>query len=294
MIKSMTGFGKSTVRCPYGEITAEIKTLNNKSLSISCAPLDGFFLMEEKIKALFNGKVFRGKVFVRIARENAEKQKSLKKLVFNENLAREYIKKLKAAQKKVHVKGELDLKDIIALPGILEFENEKIEEKLWLYVKRAMNGAIKDLIDYREQEGARLAKDLKQRAGKVKKALGSVKKYAKKSVEEYRDKLKKTVAELSDKIELDKERLETEVALFARNCDITEEMIRLENHLANYANSLEGTEEDIGKKLDFIAQEMHREANTMSAKSNDFRISKAVIEIKSEVEKMREQLKNIE
>lgn len=294
MIRSMTGFGKGSVQCPYGEITAEIKTLNHKSLSVNCMPFEGLFFLEEKIKNLFNGKVLRGKVFVRITRESTDKQKPLKKVVLNEPLAEEYLKKIKRAQKNLLIKGDLEVRDLVEFPGVVECGSESVEKKLWPHIKKATETALKDLVEYREQEGKRLAKDLKQRTQKIKKALKDVKKYGKKSVEEYRDKLTKTVNALSNKIELDKGRLETEVALFARNCDITEEMIRLEQHLSAYKASLERSKDDIGKKLDFIAQEMHREANTMSAKSSDFRVAKAVIEIKSEIEKMREQLKNIE
>ncbi len=294
MIRSMTGFGKGTAKSPYGAITAEVKTLNHKCLSVSCASLNGFFTLEERIKTLFEGKVHRGKVYVKITIEGGSRKKPLQQVELNEAVAREYMKKINRARKRLGVGGDIDIRDLLSFPGVIEAKPEKNEEKVWPHVKKALLAAIGRLADYRRKEGARLAKDFIARLDNIKKDMRQIKKYGKQSVAAYRKKLVQSVKELAENAELDKGRLETEVALFAKNCDIAEEITRLEGHIVAYRDAMNKARADVGKKLDFIAQEMQREINTIGAKSGDFRISKAVIEIKSEIEKMREQTKNIE
>lgn len=294
MIKSMTGFGKGTERSPYGKITAEVKTLNHKHRSIACNPFNGFFLLEEKVKDVFTGKIYRGKVFVRISKEGTGVKKAAKGIEVNEPAAREYLKKIKRLQKKLGVKGELEIKDILSFPGVIESSSGKNEEALWPYIKKALEKAIRKLIDYRKAEGKCLAKDFTERLKKIKGHTENIKKFSKQAVSGYRKNLVKSIQELAQNTELDKGRLETEVALFARNCDIAEEITRLGGHLTAYKSAMNRVKTDVGKKLDFIAQEMQREANTIGSKSSDMKIAKSVIEIKSEIEKMREQIKNIE
>ncbi|MFQ5953354.1 MAG: YicC/YloC family endoribonuclease [Candidatus Omnitrophota bacterium] len=294
MLKSMTGFGKASERTPYGAITVEIKTLNHKSLSITCSPFNGFFLLEEKIKDIFQGKLFRGKVFVKVSRESGEGRKPLHKIIVNEIVANEYIKKIQKAQKQLTIAGELKIQDVIGFPGVVESDTSKKAGQLWPYIKKAAVKALNKLVEYRKTEGARLTKDFIKRLDKIRKNLKEIRKYEKQNVSKYRDRLTRTMLKISKQTELDKERLEEEAALFARNCDISEELTRLENHVAVYKRTMRAATTDAGKKLDFIAQEMHRETNTIGSKAEDFRISKAVIEVKSEIEKMREQAKNIE
>ncbi len=294
MIKSMTGFGKAAEDSPYGRIIIEIKTLNHKSLSINCTPFDGFFLLEEKLKNILQEKLFRGKVFVKISIENSSESKVLQKIGINEAVAKEYLKKIKKTKKELGLPGEIEIKEIIALPGVIEYGSDKKVEKLWPYIKKAADKALTKLIEFRKNEGRRLEKDFMDRLKMMQKAIKEIKKYEKQSVADYRKKLSKTIDELIGKGEADKSRVEQEVAIFAKNCDITEEVVRLEHHCQSYKSTIEKAKTDVGKKLDFIAQEMHRETNTIGAKASDFRISKAVIDIKSEIEKTREQLKNIE
>jgi len=294
MIKSMTGFGKGTEKSPYGTITAEIKSLNHKSLSVSCAPYNGFFLLEEKAKGLFEGKIFRGHVFIKITTESAGKKKELQKIETNEEIAREYLKKIKKVQKQLGVGGDILIQDLIGFPGVVESSAVKKEEKLWPHIRKALRKALESLIEYRKSEGARLARDFKARLRTIQRNIREIKKYEKQSVIEYRGRLVKAIQDAAANMEMDRSRLEEEVALFARNCDIAEEITRLEAHIKAYKETLDAENKDVGKKLDFIAQEMQREANTIGSKSSDFRISQAVIEVKAEIEKMREQIKNIE
>jgi uncharacterized protein (TIGR00255 family) len=294
MIRSMTGFGKGTHKSPYGKIIAEIKTLNHKNLSVTCNPFNGFFLLEEKIKDVFADKLHRGKVFVRITREATAKQKPMKQVEVNEPVAREYLKKIKKMQKSLGVKGELGIRDILSFPGVIETAGESQEEDLWPYINKALARAVDSLVVFRKAEGKRLAKDFTSRLAKIKKLTAGITKYGKEGVFEYRKKLVESIKDISANASVDKGRLESEVALFARNCDIAEEITRLQGHIISYREAMENVEQDAGKKLDFIAQEMQREVNTIGSKSGDLRIAKAVIEVKSEIERMREQIKNIE
>ena len=295
MIRSMTGFGGSAMKTPYGEIAAEIKTLNHKSLSITCNPLNGFFLLEERLKDVFEGKLFRGKVFVRITRESVPGQKSLQKIQVNEGVAREYARKIRKVQKDLGLEGDIQIRDIISFPGVIEAGvGSREEDKLWPHIRKVLEAALDKLMEFRDKEGKRLAKDFKARLRAIRENLREIKKYEKQTVAEFRKNLKKTIREVAKGAEPDRGKLEEEVALFAKNCDIAEEITRLEGHIEEYLDLIDNTETDIGKKLDFMAQEMQREANTIGAKSGAFSISKAVIEIKTEIEKIREQIRNIE
>lgn len=294
MIRSMTGFGKGTEKSPYGKIIAEIKTLNHKNLSVTCNPFNGFFLLEEKIKDVFSGKLHRGKVFVRITREAASKHRPLERVEINEASAREYLRKIEKMQRSLGIGGKISIQDIVSLPGVVEQAGNSEEEELWPYINKALIKALRSLIVFRKAEGRRLSKDFTARLANIKKLTAEIAGYARESIEEFRAQLARTIKEINSGAEPDKGRFESEVALFARNSDITEELIRLAGHIVSYKDAMKKVEADAGKKLDFIAQEMQREANTIGSKSADLRISKAVIEVKSEIERMREQIKNIE
>ncbi len=294
MIRSMTGFGKASVKSPYGTITAEIKSLNHKSLSVGCNVYNGFFNLEEKVKKVLEKKMFRGKVFVNINTAGGEKNTNVKNVQVNEKVLSEYFKKIKQSQKRLKITGEIGIMELARFPGVVETVEEKSEEKQWPYIQKVVEGALKKLLLYRQTEGSKLAKDFYSRLHLIEKNVGIVKKYGDKSVEEYRKKLIRSIKDVSQKVIPDKSRLEAEVASFARNCDVAEEITRLSAHTAAYKDAVRTAKAEVGKKLDFIAQEMQREANTIGAKSNDFKVAKAVIEIKSEIEKLREQIRNIE
>jgi len=293
-IRSMTGFGKGSAKSPYGRITVEIKTLNHKHLSIGCLPCEGLFLLEERMKEMLSKKVVRGKASVKISISEEGRKKPLKQVRFNEGLARTYLEEMKNLQKKISVKGEIGIKDIISFPGVIEQTGGEKEEKLWPYIKKAVEGSIEELMRYRAGEGGKLLKEFLGRLKKIEDKIKHIKKFEKESIKEYRGRLAAKIEEATGKNKLNKINLEEEVALFARNCDIAEEICRLGHHVETYRETLNAASADVGKKLDFIAQEMHREANTIGSKAADYRISSAVIDVKSEIEKIREQVKNIE
>ncbi|MFH1837036.1 MAG: YicC/YloC family endoribonuclease [Candidatus Omnitrophota bacterium] len=293
MIRSMTGFGKGEEKCRQGKVEVEIKTLNYKTLSLTCTPVNDYFLVEQRMQKMVEDKIFRGKVFIKINKE--VKDNDVEQVVnINERSARQYLRKVRGLKKKLGVKGDIEIRDLIKVPGVVEVKEGKRKEIPWGYVQKATEKAVKSLVGYREAEGARLAVDFKKRLALIQKCLREIKQYSKESVNEHRKKLIQSTKDITNSGKHDKTRLGEEVALFARNCDITEEIIRLGGHVTAYKNTIERSKQDAGKKLDFIAQEMQREANTIGAKAGDFRMSKAVIEIKSEIEKIREQIRNIE
>jgi uncharacterized protein (TIGR00255 family) len=293
-VRSMTGYGKASVKSPFGTINVEVKSLNHKHLSISCSNLDGFFLLEERIKEIFEGKILRGKIFVNIELDSSKVRKPLDRIMIDKELAKVYLSEIKRMQKETGITGDMGISEIIKLPGVIRQNNTKAEEELWPYIRKAVDASSDQLVKFREEEGGKLLKDFMARVKRIKKFIQEIKVFERGCIEDYKTKLSRMIKEATEKEEVDKMRLEEEVALFARNCDIAEEIVRLQNHIETYNESLNNSKEDIGKKLDFVAQEMHREINTIGSKASDYRISNAVIEIKSEIEKMREQLKNIE
>jgi uncharacterized protein (TIGR00255 family) len=293
-MRSMTGFGKGTEKSPYGKIIAEVKTLNHKSLSVACSPFQGFFLLEEKVKDVFEGKVHRGKVFVQIRRETKGGQKPLKHTEINKEAASSFLKQVRSMQKSLGIAGEIGIKELISLPGIVEIASEESEGKVWPYIKKALDKAVDRLVKFRKAEGRRLAGDFQKRLNKLKKLNGEIAKYSSESVVAFAKKLTETVEQIKQGGESDKGKIEAEAGLFARNTDVTEEVIRLGGHIVSFLEAMKAEEDEAGKKLDFVAQEMQREANTIGSKAADIRMSRAVIDIKSEIEKMREQIKNIE
>ena len=212
----------------------------------------------------------------------------------NEKITAEYLRKIKSVQKKLKIKGNIEIRDLINYPGVIEFVSARKKEDIWPYTKKALIRAVDKLVAYRVSEGKKIAKDFRERMKNIESNIKEIKKSGKKSVEEHRKKLIKSTKEIMNAAEFDKLRLETEVALFARNCDMAEEITRLSGHIETYKSAIKDVSSEVGKKLDFIAQEMQREANTIGAKSSDFKISRAVIEVKSQIEKMREQIRNIE
>ena len=292
MIQSMTGFARAEKRAKFGIFTIEIKTLNHKSLDITYRMPNGLAVFDERVKDLIRDKIRRGKVYLNIIHESAEGDTS--HIVINEKLAQQYATKLKRLKKTLNLGDNINLKDIVSLPGVITYKMTQSDiNKVWPVLKETIGKAIEKLTKAREREGSFLLKDFLKRIKKISKITKHINKNAAANVRLYKKKLRDKIKELSEGYAMDKGRLEIEVALFAKNSDITEELTRLESHIQNFSRIIKGRGE-AGKKLDFISQELHREINTIGSKANAFNVSKGVIEIKTEIEKIREQLKNIE
>lgn len=294
MIRSMTGFGKGEAVSKYGRVKVEIRTINHKFLDISAKLPEGLLGFEDKIREDLARFIKRGKVNLNLVYEDGVD--SADKIMVDEKLAKTYYRQLTALKNKMALEGSIRLDQIILLPGVITYEPKTaLSHDIWPCVQKALANAVKNLDKSRQKEGRAIYADLKRRVRSIEKATGVIKERSEASVKLYRERLANRIKEISNGAAtvLDKGRLEQEVALYAKNSDVTEEIIRILSHVQNLHDSLQ-TNVEIGKELDFIAQELSREINTIGAKASDFKISKNVIRLKGEVEKIREQAKNIE
>ncbi|KPK42677.1 MAG: hypothetical protein AMJ78_01685 [Omnitrophica WOR_2 bacterium SM23_29] len=293
MVRSMTGFGRGEAAAPKGKIQVELKTLNHRFFDISNRLPENFMIFDDKIRLEVAKKIKRGKVSISLTYEGP--RKASPKLVIDNELAGKYKRLLLDLKRSLKLKDDISLSQIISFPNVVTVEIEPREEaKLWLNVKEALGKALNSLVKMREKEGRNLRKDIIKRKNTILKEISLIERRSRTVLKEYRAQLLKKIKELSaGKIDLDKGRIELEVALFAKNSDISEEITRIKAHLGSFDETLRRKDE-VGRKLDFIAQELHREINTIGQKTSDYRIAQIAITIKGEIEKIREQVQNIE
>ncbi|MCK4994052.1 MAG: YicC family protein [Candidatus Omnitrophica bacterium] len=292
MIKSMTGFGKGVVNFKDARISVELKTFNHKFFEHSLKLPQNLQLIEEQVKKEIRKKVRRGKLYLWVNCETTY-DKSLD-IKLDEKRLKRYYGLLKQAKKKFNLKDDITLNQLLSFPEVIVSEPKKENKKiLWRSTLNALEKALSNLIKMRRKEGAALNKDLLLRLRNIAKSVVKIKSFLPKEINKYKQNLKRKVGKVKDENGMRRERINAEVAIFARSCDIAEELTRISAHLVNFKSTLRSTNE-VGKMLDFIAQELHREINTVGAKSSDFQISKEVIFVKGEIEKIREQVQNIE
>ena len=292
MIRSMTGFGKAEARFRNGRIIIELKSVNHKFFDATLKLPNNIAVFEDSIKEALQRKIKRGKVNLNLIYDGALLKGE--RMRIDKLAAKNYYEELSGLKRYLGLKDEIAIKDILDLPGILSCEvGEKSLAKVWPKIKLALDKVIDKLLADREKEGRSIYIDLKKRAKSIEGMLALIKARAHLNIEEYRKRFAERVKDLTSGRDIDMGRLEMEVAIFAKNSDISEEITRLKNHLSNFNKTIYGNNE-VGKKIDFIAQELHREINTIGSKASDFKISKNVIEIKGEIEKIREQAKNLE
>jgi len=292
MIKSMTGFGSVTHKTPLGRVSVEVRTVNHKYFDLSQRLPTRLYALEDLVKKAVQKQVSRGKVTVTVTAP--EFQQNPTDFSLDRDIARRYVRAFQQLKKELKLTGELSLSDLIGLQGVVVYtQTDQDPYEYWPSLEAALSRALKKLVADRQREGRALSADFSKRIRLIAGALARIRERSRMNVEEYRHALAEKIKTLANTEKLDKGRLEFEVALFAKNCDITEEIVRLGHHLKGFGALLR-TGADAGKQLDFIAQEMHRETNTIGSKSNDFKITQQVILIKGEIERIREQLKNIE
>jgi len=293
MIRSMTGYGRGEAKGRFGTIKAEIKSLNNKFFEVVPRLPGALSMFEDRVREHIQKKIKRGRVNLSVNYDETPSS-ARKQATLDKRLASALLKEIKSFGKANHLRGGIDINRLVMLPGVINYGSPTVDAtELWASLKKALDEAIKNMDESRINEGKHLSKDLFLRVAKIEKSIDVIEKRSKTSVEHYKKALSKKIKELSGGIEIDKERLAQEVALYAKNCDITEEVIRIKSHAISFEKSLSSGGEK-GKTLDFVAQELIREINTVGSKANDFQISNHVILIKGEIEKIREQLKNIE
>ena len=294
MIKSMTGFGRSEYSDGKINIICEIKSVNHRYSDISVKMPRRYSFAEDKIKQTIKEKLSRGKVDVSISVENVTENDVTIKL--NRLAANQYYENLKELKDEFSLSGDINLGLLAGMPDVLKaVPDVDDEEELTKAILIPVSEASINLESMRAIEGARLAEDLLNKGDNIKSILDKIEERAPLVVRDYTDKLRERIAVLLDgAVEVPEDRILVEAAIFADKCAIDEEITRLNSHLAQLKTILTGTESTVGKKLDFLVQEMNREANTIGSKANDITITNHMLNIKAEIEKIREQVQNIE
>lgn len=290
MIKSMTGFGHGEYENEGRKYVVEIKSVNHKYGDINIRLPKFLNSIEDQIRKRIASVISRGKIDVFINFENYSSQGT--NIRINKELAKEYINELKALAEETGLEFNVNLIDISKLPEILKIEEDGNEEKIADEVMIALDNALEKFISMREIEGKKLVEDIESRIHLIEGKIEEIKKYSGSLVEEYIEKLQARINELL-KTEVDETRLMQEIVFFSDKSSIEEELTRLESHISQFLNLIKTTS-PIGKKIDFLIQEINRETNTIGSKANCLEITNRVIEIKTEVENIREQIQNIE
>lgn len=292
MPKSMTGFGRGEATGQGKKFAVELKSVNHRFAEVVLRMPKQFFSLEEKARRLILEKVARGRVDGYLSVEQStEKMPAVK---VDKVLASSYYKAMGELLEGLGVVDSIRSDHILALPGVMSLEEPAEEEALfWPVLEEAILLAVEGLVSMRESEGRRLKDDLLSRLGKIMKMTSEIETRVPRVVEDYRARLTQRLSEWLADSTLDMHRVMAEVVIYAEKSNITEEIIRLYSHIVQASESL-GGDGPVGRKLDFIIQEMNREINTIASKSGDIQISGYVVEIKSELEKIREQVQNLE
>lgn len=292
MIRSMTGFGRGESRGDGKDFSVEIKTVNHRYSDIFIKMPRQISYLEDKIRSTISKELSRGKIDVYVSFEDYSEDS--KSVLIDEPLARAYIKAVELLKNEYSLKDDISVSLIAKFPDVLKVEKvEQDENSLWQVLKAALDNAVASLISMREMEGEGLKKDVLEKTACIEKNLNEITARAPEVVKEYRQKLESRIKELLEQQTIDENRLAMEVAIFADRCSIDEEILRLGSHIKQLREALE-LDIPVGRKLDFLIQEMNREINTIGSKANDLTITRYVVDVKSEIEKIREQIQNIE
>ena len=292
MIKSMTGFGRASAETDGYVITVEIKSVNHRYFEFSCRLPRQYGFLEEKLKSHINSKVSRGKLdcYVTIEALNTDNAQ----VVINHTLASAYVKALKELSAEYGLREDFGTVSVSHYPEVFLLKKaEEDEEKLWNLTKAVTDEAIEKFIAMRETEGAKMKADIYSRGQNILENVSFIEERSPETVRLYNQKLVERVHELLGDVSLDEGRILQEVAVFADKVAVAEETVRLRSHIEQFNNFLESSE-PVGRKMDFLVQEINREANTIGSKANDVEIARKIVDIKAEIEKIREQIQNVE
>lgn len=293
MIKSMTGFGRGQFSDDLYSFKVEIKAVNHRYNDLSIKMPKHMNYLEEKIKKIIKKKINRGKVDVYINLEYVEE--SPIDIKVDINLAKSYKEALEMLSNELELDSDIRINNILSMSDIIKTEKKELDEdKIWLCLKDALEMAVKDIMVMKISEGEELKKDMVSHLDKIEELLIKIEERSPLVTIEYKEKLKERVANLLDKDgEVDEDRINSEIVYFADKSNINEEIIRLKSHLKQFLSILKEND-PVGRKLDFLIQEMNREINTIGSKASDMVISQNVVEVKSEIEQIREQVQNVE
>lgn len=292
MIKSMTGFGRCEVLKDSRKFTVELKSVNHRYLDVNIRMPKKLNFFETSIRTLLKSYADRGKVDIFITYEDlSQSQVSVK---YNAALAAEYLKYLNLMAEEFSLDNDVRVSTLSRYPEVFTMEEcSEDEDELWNGLKEALEGAFSQFVEMRTKEGERLKEDILLKLDLLSEQIRFIEERSPQIIAEYRTKLEEKMRELLEDTQIDDNRIAAEVILFADKICTDEEVVRLKSHIQHMKETLEESN-GIGRKLDFIAQEMNREANTILSKANDLDISNRAISLKTEIEKIREQIQNIE
>ena len=291
MIKSMTGYGRGETTGAGASVTAELRSVNHRFCEIVVRLPKSLGSIEEALKRSIQQKCARGRIELGVTLGGGKEAKTLS---LDHTLARQYHGLLRALKKELHLSGSIDVAVVAAFRDIVSIaERPPDQRRLSQAVKRATATALAALDAMRRREGAALANDLTQRLASVRTYVGAIADRAPAVARDHFDRMKARIEKLAGSADLDAVRLQQELAVFADRCDISEELTRLRSHLDQFEHAMT-SEDPVGRTLDFLLQEIGREVNTIGSKGNDAEVAGHVVALKSEIEKIREQVQNIE
>lgn len=292
MIKSMTGYGREQRLVGSREILVEIRSVNHRYYEFNSRIPRAYGYLDEKLKSFLNGKISRGKVEVCVSIFNVEGTDAC--IEVNQSIAEGYINALKKANKSLMLNDDLSLSHIMRLPDVFTVNKmTEDEDEIWEAVKEVADSALEKFVSMRIVEGEKLKQDICSRLDYIEEIVEKIEVRSPEVNENYRRRLYNRLSEILEDKNIDESRILTETAIFADKTAVDEETVRLRSHIAQF-RKLVDSDEPVGKKLDFIVQEMNREANTTGSKCQDLAITNMVVDLKAEIEKIREQIQNIE
>lgn len=290
-MKSMTGFGRAKLEKNNRAYGIEIKSVNHRYNDITIKIPKNISYLEENIKKEIMTKISRGKIDILVIFDNDSTDG--RNIKINKELATAYIKELKNLAEENNINSNISVTEISKFPDVLTIQNIEHEDVIWEELKVCLNDAIENFVKMRQNEGNIIREDLEERIKEISNKVCEISTYSTGLVEEYVVKLKTRIKEILNTDVVDKDRLAQEIVIYADKCSVEEEITRLKSHIIQF-KELINTDVPIGKKIDFLIQEMNRETNTIGSKSGNLEITKLVIDIKTELEDIREQVQNIE
>lgn len=292
MIRSMTAFARVSEPTPYGTWTVEIRSLNNRFLELSLRVPSSLNLLENAVREEIQSQISRGKVAVNIFQDS--ENGGAPEVSINDKAVKFYIRHLRKLGKQYKLRDDLSVGDLLRIPSLFTAEqDQKKPAKLWPVLKKLLAKASRQLIERKGEEGRKLAGDILSRLERIEQSVQKVEKMAEGTAGRLFTKLKERVEAILQDKGLEEERVSREVAFLAEKADVTEEVVRMHSHIGLFRTRLKSGKE-VGRELDFLCQELNREINTMGSKSQLFEISTEVVFMKGELEKIREQIQNIE
>jgi len=291
MVKSMTGFSKAEASDKGTKVTVEVKSLNGRYLDINCKLPKSLYHRELDIRDLVKANLARGSVALSV---NLEYDSQEKLFAINEEAAQSTFDSLKSLNKKLKIKEPVTLEHLLTFSQLFNNKQDDVDSEYdWKVVRKAMIEALRNLDRMRQKEGQNIVKDIQERVKKIGQAVEKVEVLSVQRVPDEREKLRHKIAQLFESDEIDETRIQMEIVMIANRLDVSEECVRLKSHIKFFHEILKA-KEPVGQKLNFLVQEMNRETNTIGSKSDSAEISQIVVNLKEEIERIREQIQNIE